>query len=115
MLLEEAIKKIQVLELENENLKLENNSLKKIIFGSKSEKTPKDNKEQIEEQCSLFETPEEIEKNVQEQIDEKVEEISKRSTKRRIETSNCSLIICKRSTKRRIETSNLILYNWTRV
>ena len=23
--------------------------------------------------------------------------------------------ICKRSTKRRIETSNLILYNWTRV
>ena len=50
MLLEEAIKKIQVLELENENLKLENNSLKKIIFGSKSEKTPKDNKEQIEEQ-----------------------------------------------------------------
>ena len=29
MLLEEAIKKIQVLELENENLKLENNSLKK--------------------------------------------------------------------------------------
>ena len=76
MLLEEAIKKIQVLELENENLKLENNSLKKIIFGSKSEKTPKDNKEQIEEQCSLFETPEEIEKNVQEQIDEKVEEIT---------------------------------------
>ena len=29
MLLEKAIKKIQVLELENENLKLENNSLKK--------------------------------------------------------------------------------------
>ena len=25
------------------------------------------------------------------------------------------LFICKRSTKRRIETSNLILYNWTRV
>ena len=26
-----------------------------------------------------------------------------------------SFIVCKRSTKRRIETSNLFLYNWTRV
>ena len=75
MSLEEALKKIQDLELENENLKLENNSLKRIIFGSKREKTPKNNEEQIE-QCSLFETPEEIENNVQEQINEKVEEIT---------------------------------------
>ena len=76
MSLEEAIRKIKILELENENLKLENNSLKRIIFGSKREKTPKDNKEQIEEQCSLFDNPEEIENNVQEQIHEKVEEIT---------------------------------------
>ena len=76
MLLEEAIRKIEVLELENENLKLENNSLKRIIYGSKREKTPKINEEQIEEQCSLFDTPEEIENDVQEQINEKVEEIT---------------------------------------
>ena len=76
MSLEEAIRKIQILELENENLKLENNSLKKIIFGSKREKTPKNNEERIKEQCSLFDTPEEIENNVQEQIDEIVEEIT---------------------------------------
>ena len=30
---EEAIRKIQILELENENIKLENKSLKRIIFG----------------------------------------------------------------------------------
>ena len=83
MSLEEAIKKIQILEienenleLENENLKLENNSLKRIIFGSKREKTPENNKEQIEEQCSLFDDPKEIENDIQEQINEKVEEIT---------------------------------------
>ena len=76
MSLEEAIKKIQILELENENLKLENNSLKRIIYGSKRERTPRDEKEQITEQCSLFDDPEEIEKDVQEQIKEKVEEIT---------------------------------------
>lgn len=76
MSLEEAIKKIQILELENENLKLENNSLKRIIFGSKREKTPENNKKQIEEQYSLFDDPKEIENDVQEQISEKVEEIT---------------------------------------
>ena len=90
MSLEEAIKKIQILEdkrneleqknqnleLENENLKLENNSLKRIVFGSKREKTPENNKEQIEEQCSLFDNPKEIENDLQEQINEKVEEIT---------------------------------------
>ena len=60
MSLEEALRKIQIFELENENIKLENNSLKRIIFGSKREHTPKVTEEQIEEQCSLFETPEEI-------------------------------------------------------
>ena len=76
MSLEEAIRKIQILELENENLKLENNSLKRIIFGSKREYTPKATEEQIKEQCSLFDNPEEIENNVQEQINEQVEEIT---------------------------------------
>lgn len=90
MSLEEAIKKIQILEdkrneleqknqnleLENENLKLENNSLKRIVFGSKREKTPENNKEQIEEQCSLFDNPKEIENDLQAQINEKVEEIT---------------------------------------
>lgn len=90
MSLEEAIRKIQILEskneilesknenleLENENLKLENNSLKRIIFGSKREHTPKATEEQIKEQCSLFDNPEEMEKDVQEQINEQVEEIT---------------------------------------
>lgn len=76
MSLEEAIRKIQILELENENLKLENNSLKRIIFGSKREHTPKATEEQIEEQCSLFDDPKEIENDVQEQINDKVEEIT---------------------------------------
>ena len=83
MLLEEAIKKIQTLELENENLKLENNSLKRIIFGSKREYTPKATEEQIKEQCSLFDNPEEMEKNVQEQINEQVEEITVYKKKKR--------------------------------
>lgn len=71
----ELIRKSQKLELENENLKLENNSLKRIIYGSKRESTPKNDKEQIEEQCSLFDDPKEVEKDLEEQLDKKLEEI----------------------------------------
>ena len=42
----------------------------------KEKKHQKNSEGQIEEQCSLFDTPEEIESNVQEQINEKVEEIT---------------------------------------
>ena len=75
MSLEEAIKKIQILESENQNLRLENQNLKRIIFGSKSEKLPR-TEEQTEEQCSLFDDPKEIEKDVEDQIDKKIEEIT---------------------------------------
>lgn len=55
------------LKIKCDNLTLENNNLKRIIFGSKREKLP--NTESINtEQCSLFDNEEDIEKNVQEQI-----------------------------------------------
>ena len=63
------------LQVENDNLKIENNNLKRIVFGSKSEKLPKQN-EQVEEQCSLFDNPEEVEKDLEEQIDKNIEEIT---------------------------------------
>lgn len=56
------------------NLKLENNNLKRIIFGSKRERLPQE--EQNEEQCSLFDDPKEIEKDLEEQIEKNVEEIT---------------------------------------
>ena len=40
MSLEEAIKKIESLEIENSNLKLEINTLRKMVFGHKRENTP---------------------------------------------------------------------------
>ena len=73
---EELLEENEKLKIELANTKLELNNLKRVMFGTKREYTPKPNSEQIEEQCSLFETPEEIENNVQEQINEKVEEIT---------------------------------------
>lgn len=87
--------KISYSELENEykklqikcnNLTLENNNLKRIILGNKREKLP--NAESINtEQCSFFDNEEDIEKNVQEQITEQVEEITvyrKKKSKKRV-------------------------------
>ncbi len=67
----EAYKNLQI---EVENLKIENDSLKKIIFGSKREKMPT---EEVQgEQCSIFKTEEEIEENLCEQRADKQEEIT---------------------------------------
>ena len=49
-----------------ENTKLELDNLKRIFFGKKREYTPEKNEEQIDEQCSLFDDPKEIEENLQE-------------------------------------------------
>ena len=71
-LLEENMK----LKIELANAKLELNNLKRVVFGSKREYTPEANTASIEEQCSLFNDPKDIEKNVQEQIEENIEEIT---------------------------------------
>ncbi len=71
----ESIIENRNLKVENDNLKIENNNLKRIVFGSKSEKIPKQN-EQVEEQCSLFDDPKEVEKDLEEQIDKNIEEIT---------------------------------------
>ncbi len=74
------------LQIKYNNATLEINALKRIVFGSKREKTPE--KEDIDiSQCSLFDNEEDIEKNVQEQIEEQVEEITvyrKKKSKKRV-------------------------------
>ena len=64
----------QELQIKNENLTLELNTYRKMIFGSKREALPKE--EHIEEQCSLFDDPKDIEENLQKQIQENIEEIT---------------------------------------
>lgn len=83
---EELINEYKKIQIKCDNLTLENNNLKRIIFGSKREKVP--NSEDINiEQCSFFDNEEDIEKNVQEQITEQVEEITvyrKKKSKKRV-------------------------------
>ena len=63
------------LQIKYDNVILELNALKRIVFGSKQEKTP--SKETINsDQISLFDNEEDIEKDVQEQIEEQIEEIT---------------------------------------
>ena len=63
------------LQIKYNNATLEINALRRMVFGSKQEKTP--SKETIDsDQISLFDNEEEIEKDVQEQIEEQVEEIT---------------------------------------
>ena len=69
---EELLAENAKLKAELENAKLELNALKRIVFGNKRECTPNSKSEPIEEQCSLFDDEKDIEKNVQEQIEEKV-------------------------------------------
>lgn len=74
------------LQIKYNNAMLELNALKRLVFGSKREKTPTNEDVDIE-QCSLFDNEEDIEKNVQEQITEQVEEITvyrKKKTKKRV-------------------------------
>ena len=83
---EELISEYKKLKINYDNTVLELNSLKRIVFGSRQEKVPK--KEIIDiNQCSLFDNEEEIEKDVQEQSEKQVEEITvhkkKKSKKRK--------------------------------
>lgn len=74
------------LQIKYDNAILELNALKRIVFGSKREKTPVQELEDSK-QCSLFDNEEDIEKNVQEQITEQVEEITvyrKKKSKKRV-------------------------------
>ena len=71
---EQSEMKNQELKIKNENLTLELNTYRKMIFGSKRESLPKE--EHIEEQCSLFDDPKDIEKNVEDQLKENIEKIT---------------------------------------
>ena len=63
------------LQIKYNNATLEINALRRMVFGSKQEKTP--SKETIDsDQISLFDNEEDIEKDVQEQIEEQIEEIT---------------------------------------
>lgn len=74
------------LQIKYDNVVLELNALKRIVFGSKREKTPV--KESIDvDQCSLFDDEKDIEENVQEQISEQVEEVTihrKKNSKKKV-------------------------------
>ena len=50
--------------------------MKRIVFGSKREKTSETKQNVNDKQCSIFDNEEDIEKNVKEQIVEQVEEIT---------------------------------------
>ena len=63
---EELLEENEKLKIELANTKLELNNLKRVMFGRKREYTPESKSEPIEEQCSLFDNEEEIEKNVEE-------------------------------------------------
>ena len=73
---EELLKENEELKIKLANAKLELDNLKRVIFGTKREYTPKVNTEEIEEQCSFFEDEKDIENDVQEQIKERLEEIT---------------------------------------
>ena len=104
MSLEEAIKKIESLEIENSNLKLEINTLRKMVFGHKRENTP-NNQEQMadSEQCSLFATEEEANEHLEKEIEEKIEEVTvykkknKKEKKAGIKKSALKDVVIKRS------------------
>ena len=99
---EELLKKYNEQSIELENVKLELNNLKRIVFGSKREKTPEAEQNVNDKQCSIFDNEEDIEKNVKEQIVEQVEEITvyrKKKSKKRtagIKKSFLQNIIIKR-------------------
>ena len=67
---------ISRLKNDNDNMKIEINNLKRIIYGVKREHTPK--QEQIENsvQCSLFEDNTNIDDEIEEQVKKNVEEIT---------------------------------------
>ena len=68
-----AYKKLQI---EKENLKLQVNNFKKIVFGVRREYTPKNEQLENSVQCSLFEMNNKIDNKIKEQVEEKTEEIT---------------------------------------
>ena len=63
--------------IENENLRLENNNLKRLLFGVKREYTPQKAQEETSIQCSLFDDElKELDEEIQKQIEENVEEVT---------------------------------------
>ena len=83
---DELMEAYQNLQIKYNNTVLELNTLKKIVFGSRREKTPVNEEINID-QRSLFDNEKDIEKNVQEQIAEEIEEITvyrKKKSKKRV-------------------------------
>lgn len=99
---EELLKKYNEQSIELENVKLELNNLKRIVFGSKREKTPEVEQNVNSQQCSIFDSEKDIEEDIKEQIVEQVEEITvyrKKKSKKRtagIKKSFLQNIIIKR-------------------
>ena len=83
---EELINENKEVQIKYNNLILEINNLKWIVFGSKREDTP--TTESINtDQCSFFDNEEDIEKDVQEQTTKQIEEITmyrKKNSKKRV-------------------------------
>lgn len=77
MTYEELVAENQKLSIELANAKLELSTLRRIVFGSKREKTPINKEELVKaEQCSLFETEKEADEHLEKQEQEKIEEIT---------------------------------------
>ena len=99
---EELLKKYNEQTIELENVKLELNNLKRIVFGSKRENTPKVEQNVNTEQCSIFDNEKDIEEDLKKQIREDIEEITvyrKKKSKKRtagIKKSFLQNIIIKR-------------------
>lgn len=76
MTYQELVAENERLKIKNENLELEVNNLRRIVFGSRREHTPI-TKEQLEDfnQCSLFATEKEADEYLEKQSKEKSEEL----------------------------------------
>ncbi len=73
---DELLKKYEESQIEIENLKLQVNNFKRIIYGVKREHTPKQEQLEISTQCSLFDVEENIDAELQKQVLDNVEEIT---------------------------------------
>ena len=91
---EELLNEYKNLQIKYDNTILELNALKRFVFGSKQEKIP--TKESIDiDQYSLFDNEEDMEKDVEEQSKEQLEEITvyrKKKSKKRVAGLKKSII-----------------------
>ena len=72
---EELLSEYKKLAIKYDNITLELNTLKRFVFGSKQEKVPA--KENIDiNQCSLFDNEEDMDKDVERQAKEQLEEVT---------------------------------------